>query len=324
MFNHQHLEDSFLTFSTCTVIPVVPVNPSPSTQYQQAVPPTSQTPSVTSGYNVPNLYKPTISSGYTVPNIQKPTVTSGYNVPNLQKPNGYNVHNVQKPTFSSGYFVPNLHKVTVSNGFKVAQPTSVYKPPAQSPKNTYSPVASGQDLYTQTVPHKASVDPPKDAIELVNNDYTEYNEYPLTPNFAIQPRNIEQDNLVKTGKERKPKSLFPSKQTDQSKHKFPNTFTLLAGKANLEQKFSQAAAHKPQVDAVIFESSPKNKKNHNEGKAFEEAGAHKSVPEAPRSSSSIQANNLVREAKQERNTKSIFHQTESHKAEPYTSDSWQT
>merc|ERR1719320_2069996 len=137
MFNHRHLEDFFLTFSTCIVIPVIP---SPSNQYQQAVPPTSQKPSVTSGYHVPNLYK---------------------------------------PTFSSGYSVPNLHKVTVSNGFKVAQPTSVYHPPAQSPKNTYSPVASGQDLFTQTVPHKASVDPPKDAIELVNNDYTEYNEYPL-------------------------------------------------------------------------------------------------------------------------------------------------
>jgi len=290
------------------------VIPSPSTQYQQAVPPTSQKPSVTSGYHVPNLYKPTISSGYTVPNLQKPTVTSGYNVPNLQKPNGYNVHNVQKPTFSSGYFVPNLHKVTASNGFKVAQPTSVYKPPAQSPKNTYSPVASGQNLYTQTVPHKASVDPPKDVIELVN---TEYNEYPLTPNFAIQPRNIEQEDLVKTGKERKPKSLS-NKQTDQSKHNSPNAFTLVAGKANLEPKFSEAAAHKPQVDAVIFESSQENKKNHNEGKAFEEAGAHKSVTEAPRSSSSLQANNLVREAKQERNTKSIFHQTESHKAEPDT------
>ena len=283
------------------------VIPSPSTQYQQAVPPTSQKPSVTSGYHVPNLYKPTISGGYTVPNLQKPTVTNGYNVPN-----------VQKPTFSSGYFVPNLHQVTVSNGFKVTQSTSVYQPPAQSPKNTYSPVASGQDLYTQTVPHKASVDTPKDVIELVNNDYTEYNEYPLTPNFAIQPRNIEQEDLVKTGKERKPKSLFPSKQTDQSKHNSPNAFTLLVGKANLEPKFSQAAAHKPQVDAVIFESSPDNKKNHNEGIAFEEAGAHKSVPEAPRSSSSLQANNLVREAKQGRNTKSIFHQTESYKAEPDT------
>merc|ERR1719477_348933 len=105
------------------------VIPSPSNQYQQAVPPTSQKPSVTSGYHVPNLQKPTISSGYTVPNLQKPTVTNGY-------------------------FVPNLHKVTASNGFKVVQPTSVYQPPAHSPKNTYSPVASGQDLFTQTVPHK--------------------------------------------------------------------------------------------------------------------------------------------------------------------------
>merc|ERR1711942_356779 len=59
------------------------VIPSPSTQYQQAVP-----------------------SGYTPPTSQKPSVTNGYNVPNIQK-----------QTFSSGYFVPNLHKVTASNGF---------------------------------------------------------------------------------------------------------------------------------------------------------------------------------------------------------------
>merc|ERR1712013_567132 len=47
------------------------VIPSPSTQSQQAVPPPSQNPSVTSGYHVPNLYKPTISGGYTVPNLLK-------------------------------------------------------------------------------------------------------------------------------------------------------------------------------------------------------------------------------------------------------------
>merc|ERR1712038_547857 len=110
------------------------VIPSPSTQYQQAVP-----------------------SGYTPPTSQKPTVTNGYNVPN-----------VQKQTISSGYSVPNLHKPTVSNGYKLNQPT-------QAPKNIYSPVASSQNLYTETSPHKASVDAPKDVIELVNHDYNEYN-----------------------------------------------------------------------------------------------------------------------------------------------------
>merc|ERR1712223_951605 len=60
------------------------VIPSPSTQYQQAVPsgytpPTSQKPTVTNGYNVPNVHKQTISSGYSVPNLKKPTVSNGYN-----------------------------------------------------------------------------------------------------------------------------------------------------------------------------------------------------------------------------------------------------
>merc|ERR1712038_1648933 len=74
------------------------VIPSPSTQYQQAVPPTSQ-----------------------------------------------------KPTVTNGYSVPNLHKPTISNVYKLNQPT-------QAPKNIYSPVASSQNLYTETSPHKASVD----------------------------------------------------------------------------------------------------------------------------------------------------------------------
>merc|ERR1711970_226167 len=258
------------------------VIPSPSTQYQQAVPPTSQKPTVTNGYNVPNVQKQTISSGYSVPNLQKPTGTSGYSV-------------------------PNLHKPTVTSGYKLNQPT-------QAPKNIYSPVASSQNLYTETSPHKASVDAPKDVIELVNHDYSEYNDFTLTPNFAIQSRALTQEDLVQPGKERKPKSFNPSKQEDQSQQNTPNAFTL-GGKANLEQRFSQAAVHKPKVDAVKFESSPRDTKTENQGIFFEEAGAHKSVPEAPRSSSSLQASKLQREAKQLRNTKSIFQQTEIHKAE---------
>jgi len=283
------------------------VIPSPSNQYQQSVPsgytpPTSQKPTVTNGYNVPNLHKQTISGGYSVPNLQKPTVTSGYDVPN----------NAEKQTISSEYSVPNLHKPTVSNGYKLNQPTNVYQPSTKAPKNKYSPVASSQNLYTQTIPHKASVDAPKDVIELVN---TEYNDFTLTPNFAIQPRTLAEEDLAKPGMERKPKSFNPSKQTDQSQHNAPNAFTL-GGKANLEQRFSQAAAHKPQVDAVKFESSPRDTKAQNQGVFFEEASAHKSVPEAPRSSLSLQSNKLQREAKQLRNTKSIFQQTKLHKAEP--------
>merc|ERR1712038_2189040 len=263
------------------------VIPSPSTQYQQAV---------SSGYTPPTSQKPTVTNGYNVPDLQKPTVTSGYSVPNLHK-----------PTVTSGYSVPNLHKPTISNGYKLNQPT-------QAPKNIYSPVASSQNLYTETSPHKASVDAPKDVIELVNHDYNEYNDFTLTPNFAIQPRTLAQEDLAQPDKERKPKSFNPSKQTDQSQHNAPNAFTL-GGKANLEQRFSQAVAHKPRVDAVKFESSPRDTKTQKQGIFFEETGAHKSVPEAPRSSSILQASKLQREAKQLRNTKSIFQQTEIHKAE---------
>merc|ERR1712038_2131449 len=208
------------------------VIPSPSTQYQQAVPPTSQKPTVTNGYNVPNVQKQTISSGYSVPNLQKPTGTSGYSV-------------------------PNLHKPTISNGYKLNQPT-------QAPENIYSPVASSQNLYTETSPHKASVDAPKDVIELVNHDYNEYNDFTLTPNFAIQPRTLAQEDLAQPDKERKPKSFNPRKQEDQSQHKAPNAFTL-GGKVNLEQRFSQAAAHKPKVDAVKFESSSEDTKTQKQG-----------------------------------------------------------
>merc|ERR1719431_737848 len=75
----------------------------------------------------------------------------------------------------------------------------------------------------------------------------------------------------------------------------------------------------PQVDAVKFESSPRDTKTQNQGIFFGEAGAHKSVPEAPRSSSSLQSNELLRDAKLSRNTKSIFQETDIHKAEPDSS-----
>merc|ERR1719312_697021 len=100
MFNHRHLEDSFLTFSTCMVIPVIPSNPRAATD-------------------------------------------------NLS----------------------NIPALDMSSPVQALSTSKLYHQPAQSPKNTYSPVASGHDLYTQTVPHKASVDPPKDVIELVNNDW---------------------------------------------------------------------------------------------------------------------------------------------------------
>merc|ERR1712117_185689 len=263
------------------------VIPSPSTQYQQTV---------QSGFTSATSHQPAVSSGYTVPNLHKPTVSSQYNI--------------AQPALSSGNTVPNLHKPTVvSSQYNVpnpAQPTlsSVY-PTSQAPKNTYSPVAASQNLFTQTSPHKASVDPPKDVIELVNHDYhdySDYTDYPLTPNSAIQPRNLGQGDLVKHVEQRQPKSFNPSKKIPNSS----NTFTV-GEKNNVEPKFSQAAAHKPQPDAVKFESS--QREGRTQSQEFHQTVAHKSVPEEPRTSSSSQ---------QPRNTETSFHQTEPHRAEPDT------
>merc|ERR1712027_75157 len=183
------------------------VIPSPSTQYQQTVPSgftsaTSLQPTLSSGYKVPNLNKPTVSSQYS---IAQPAVSSGYTVPNLNKPT----------VVSSQYNVPNQAQPTLS---------SVY-PTSQAPKNTYSPVPASQNLFTQTSPHKASVDSPKDVIELVNHDYhdySDYTDYPLTPNSAIQPRNLGQGELVKHTEQRQPKLFNPSKKIPNS----PTTFTV--------------------------------------------------------------------------------------------------
>jgi len=253
--------------------------PSASTQYQQHL-------AVSSGYNVPNLQKPTASSGYTVPNVQKPSVSSGYNVPNLKQ-----------GTVSSGYTVPNLHKQTVSNGYPVPhQGYGSYKH-----INTYAPTASNQNVFSQTSPHKASVDPPKEAIELVNTDYTDYNEYSYSPNSAIQPRQLAEDDLfkpVQTQKQRHPKSFSSSQKI---------TFTQ-AQHFKIIPNPSEIKAHRPpKAFTPITDISQNKRKVEN---TFTQTAAHNAKPNAPK-----QQKAETREAKKI-NQQSPFTQTQAHKPEP--------
>merc|ERR1712128_378790 len=238
------------------------VIPSASNQYHQHQ-------SVESGYTISNLQQSTISSGYKVPNLHKQTESSGYNVPNLHK-----------PTVSSGYSTPNQGYNSVS-------------------KNTYSPTASNQNSFSQTAPHKASVDPPKETIELVNTDYTDYTEYSYTPNSAIQPRHLEEEALFKpvpTQKQRKPKSFDPITKVQQfqassSKVK-PNSlkaFTPLIPRTQklerVQNTFSQTANHKAQPNAAKFqESEIRESKAIKQDSSFQQTEAHTPEPDTPNSS----------------------------------------
>merc|ERR1712106_962837 len=196
------------------------------------------------GYVIPsasNQYHQhqSVESGYTISNLQQSTVSNGYNVPNLHK-----------PTLSSGYLTPNQGYNSV-------------------PKNTYSPKASNQNLFSQTAPHKASVDPPKETIELVNTDYTDYTEFSYTPNSAIQPRHLEEEALFKpvpSKKQRKPKSFDPSTKVQnfqassfQVKPKSLKAFTPVIPRTQkperIENTFSQIAPHKAQPNVVKFQES---------------------------------------------------------------------
>merc|ERR1712106_654070 len=222
------------------------VIPSASNQYHQHQ-------SVESGYTIANLQQSTVSNGYNIPNLQQSTVSKGYNIPNLQQ-----------STASSGYNVPNLHKPTLSSGYLT--PNQGYN---SVPKNTYSPTASNQNSFSQTAPHKASVDPPNDTIELVNTDYTDYTEYSYTPNSAIQPRHLEEEALFKpvpTQKQRKPKSFNPITKVQQFqasafqvKPNSPKAFTPVIPRTQkpdrTENTFSQTAPHKAQPNGAKFQES---------------------------------------------------------------------
>merc|ERR1712128_227156 len=252
------------------------VIPSASNQYHQQQ-------SVESGYTISNLQQSTVSNGYNIPNLQQSTISSGYNVPNLHK-----------QTASSGYNVPNLHKPTVSSGYLT--PNQGYN---LVPKNTYSPTASNQNSFSQTAPHKSSVDPPKETIELVNTDYTDYTEFSYTPNSAIQPRHLEEEALFKsvpTKKQRKPKSFDPSTKGQQfqasSFQVKPNSlkaFTPVIPRTQkpirIENTFSQTAPHKAQPNVAKFqESEIRESKAIKQESSFQQTEVHTPKPDTPHSS----------------------------------------
>merc|ERR1712106_833092 len=228
------------------------------------------------------------SPGYVIPSAsnqyhQHQSVESGYNVPNLHK-----------QTASSGYNVPNLHKPTLSSGYLT--PNQGYN---SVPKNTYSPKASNQNLFSQTAPRKASVDPPKETIELVNTDYTDYTEFSYTPNNAIQPRHLEEEALFKpvpSQKQRKPKSFDPSTKVQQfqasSFQVKPNSlkaFTPIIPRTQkperIENTFSQTAAHKAQPNVAKFqESEIRESKAIKQESSFQQTEAVTPEPDTPHSS----------------------------------------
>merc|ERR1712106_831849 len=210
-----------------------------------------------------------IDSGYTIPNLHKQTASSGYNVPNLHK-----------PTVSGGYS-------TINQGYNSV------------PKHTYSPTASNQNSFSQTAPHKASVDPPKETIELVNTDYTDYTEFSYTPNSAIQPRHLEEEALFKpvpSQKQRRPKSFDTSTKVQQFqassfqvKPNSPKAFTPVIPRTQklerIENKFSQTAPHKAQPDFAKFqESEIRESKAIKQESSFQQTEAVTPKPDTPHSS----------------------------------------
>jgi len=242
------------------------------------------------GYVIPsasNQYHQhqSIDSGYTIPNLQKPTISSGHQAID----SGYTIPNLHKQTASSGYNVPNLHKPTVSGGY-----STINQGYNSVPKHTYSPTASIQNSFSQTAPHKASVDPPKETIELVNTDYTDYTEYSYAPNSAIQPRQLEEEALFKavpTKKQRKPKSFDPSTKVQQFqvKPKSLKAFTPVKPRTQkperIENTFSQTAAHKAQPNVAKFqESEIRESKAIKQESSFQQTEAVTPEPDTPHSS----------------------------------------
>jgi len=239
-------------------------------------------------YRQPQSYP---TPGYVIPSAstqyhQHQAGSSGYNVPNLHK-----------PTASSGYNVPNVQKPAVSSGYKVShQGYESYKH-----INTYAPTASHQNVFSQTSPHKASVDPPKEAVELVNTDYTDYNEYSYSPNSAIQPRQLAEDDLFKpvpSQKQRHPKSFSPSQQI---------TFTQTQPFKAIPNPSESKAHRRPKTFNPITQTSQKTRQVEN---TFTQTAPHKAKPNAPK-----QQKAEKREATKI-NQQSPFTQTQAHKPEP--------
>jgi len=264
--------------------------PSTSTPYQQSVENGYKYPVTDSGYRVPgyqipstsNQYQQSVESGYSVP-------ISEYQLTGYQTPSA-STHYQPQPSVESGYSVPE-------QGYSVS-------------KQTYTPAyETHQNHFSQTVPHKASVDPPRETIEIVNTDYTS-NEYTYSPNSAIQPRHLGQDDLfkpVQSQKQRHPKAFTPIRNT-----------------------FTQTAPHKAQPNSPdTLKKETRKAKQIIHQSAFQQTRAHTPEPNKPNTSSRqgktisnddlfkpVQTQEQIRQPKAFSPIKNSFSQTAPHKAQP--------
>merc|ERR1719474_818946 len=130
--------------------------------------------------------------------------------------------------------------------------------PGQSHITKYSPTASSQNSFSQAGPHKATVNPTKDVVELTNPDYPDYTEFTFVPNSAIQPRTLGTDELYQplpSSKKREPKSFTPSEKLTVDDAK---AFRIVASFQD-EPDFVQSKSHKARPDG--FRSKTEAKPN---------------------------------------------------------------
>merc|ERR1719250_86532 len=88
MFNHRHLEDFFLTFSTCIVIPVIPGNPRAATDNLSNIPALDMS-SPAQAISTSKLYHQPVKNhlyqvGTTCPIFTKSPYQMGSKLPNPQ------------------------------------------------------------------------------------------------------------------------------------------------------------------------------------------------------------------------------------------------
>jgi len=265
-----------------------------------------QTPSPS--YKIPDYQTP--SPGYKIPGFQ--TSNQEYQIPDLQTHSSH--HNYQQ-SVEKGYSIQD-HKYSV-------------------PKQTYSQTSTNQNYFSQNAPHKASVNPPRETIEIVNTDLTS-DDYSYVPNGAIQPRGLGQDDLftpVHIQVATQTKKFAPVSQVRQNKfvqttaHKaqannenqrHPKAFNSVSqNRQKVENTFSETAPYKAQPNSEDAKDqrkpkafTPVTQTRHNIEKVkntFSQTASYKAEPNAPKGEH--------RESKQI-NHNSFFSQTEAHKPEP--------
>merc|ERR1719312_128117 len=122
MFNHRHLKDSFLTFSTCMVIPVIPGNPRVATDNLSNIP-ALDTSSPVQALSISKLYHQPVKNHLQQVGTMCPIFTSQQSQVGILCPI-FRSQLLQMDTMclmfrsqlSPGYTVPNLQKPTVTNG----------------------------------------------------------------------------------------------------------------------------------------------------------------------------------------------------------------